>query len=462
MHLRVLTALVAAGALGCSVDAEVQGSATIDPETGGEDVAPDGASDAAPDVTDAKDAAPDAGDAGDAPPPGPTRYPFGPVQSPMSAAVIARAAKVIAGSPYRHDVFAKVGDSNTVNTNFAQCFAGTDVQLGTHAPLESARAFFAKTLADATRTSFDRTTLAAVVGWGAAKPIEGDPSPIAQEVMAIHPALAVVMLGTNDTYAAGVDPFERSLRGNVDKLLSFGVLPILTAIPLRNDTPEAIGLVPDMNAIVRAVAQARQVPFIDLAQVLAPLPSFGLASDGLHLQVYVSGGAHGCWFSDAALQYGQNQRNLLTLTALDRVHRFILEPTASPEPAPPSLAGKGVWLDPLVVDSIPFVDDRDTKVDGIDQADSYSCGTQDESGPEVVYRVDLAAPTKLRIRVLSDEGADLDVYWLDGPAASSCVARADKVLEVDATAGSHRLVVDSFVSGGVVKSGGYRLTVLKP
>jgi hypothetical protein len=449
-------------AIGCSVEGEASAVLGPDEDSGAGD-APVG--DAGTDAPgDARPDAPiDGADAGDGGAPGalgPTRYPYGPQQSPMSEAVIARAAKVIAATPYRHDVFAKVGDSNTVNTGFLHCFAGSDVKLATHAPLEPSRAFFAKTLADDTHTSFDRTSLAAVVGWGAAKPIEGDPSPIAQEVIAIRPGLALVMLGTNDTYPTGVDPFERNLRANIDKLLAFGVLPIVSAIPLRNDTAEAIALVPEMNAVVRAVAQAKQVPFIDLASALAPLPSYGLASDGIHLQVYVSGAAHGCWFTPEALQLGQNQRNLLTLTALDRIRRFVLDGSTPAEVSPPALAGKGVWLDPLVVDSIPFVDDRDPRIDGIDQTDAYPCGTQDESGPEVVYRVALAADAKLRIRVFSDEGADLDVYWLDGEGASSCVARADKTLDVDAKAGVHRLVVDTFASGGVAKVGRYRLTMV--
>jgi hypothetical protein len=41
------------------------------------------------------------------------------------------------------------------------------------------------------------------------------------------------------------------------------------------------------------------------------------------------------------------------------------------------------------------------------------------------------------------------------------VSRADKVLDVDVTkAGTYRLVVDSYVTGGSVKAGGYRLTLL--
>jgi len=392
--------------------------------------------------------------------PGPTRYPYGPSHSPLTAEVVARLRAIVSASPHRKDVFAKVGASNTVNVNFFHCFSGTDVKLDTHGALEPTRAFFRATLADATHDSFDRTSLAATIGWTAAKTLEGDPSPIAQEVEAIRPGIAVVLLGTNDTYPAGVQPFEANLRKVVQTLVSLGVAPILTTIPPRADTAEAHALVPEMNAIVRVVAQSSRVPLIDLHGALLPLPAFGLAGDGIHLQVYSSGGAHGCWLNAEGLTEGMNQRNLLTLESLDRFRRLVLgsEPV---EPTPPSLAGAGSFEDPRVVDAIPFVDEGDTASSKVDTVDSYpSCGTQDESGPEIVYRVDLSAPTKLRVRVFADDGVDVDLHWLDSAAPSTCTARADKVLDIDATSGSHRLVVDTFVSSGVPRSGGFRLTIV--
>jgi len=96
----------------------------------------------------------------------------------------------------------------------------------------------------------------------------------------------------------------------------------------------------------------------------------------------------------------------------------------------------------------------------VSEVAKYPCGSQDESGPEVVYRLELASNAKLRIRVFTDDGVDVDVYWLDGEAPATCTARADKVLDVDATAGVHRIVLDTFSSAGVPKSGRYRLTVV--
>jgi len=391
-------------------------------------------------------------------PPAKVRFPFGAVHSPMTPEVTARMRAIVDATPHRKDVFAKVGASNTVNTNFLHCFAGADVRLDKYADLEPTRAFFKKTLADATRTSFDRTSLAATVGWGAARPIAGDPTPIEQEVAAIKPAFAIVMLGTNDTYATGVFPFERNLGLVVDALVKEQVAPVLTTIPQRTDTAEAAALVPEMNAIIRAVAQHRAVPLIDLAEVLEPLDGYGLASDGIHLQVYSSGGAHGCWLTPAGLTEGMNQRNLVTLQALDRLRKFVLD-RAAPEPRPAAIEGNGTWSAPFRIDAVPFADHAST-TDGVDETDRYPCGSADESGPEIVYRIDLSAPTRLRIRVFADDGVDVDVHWLDGATASTCTARADRLLDVDAAAGSHRIAIDSFVSSGTPRAGKFRLTVL--
>jgi hypothetical protein len=442
----VLRFAVFAFAIGC-------GSAGDDAVTAAADSATDSESDSGSIAEVATESSIDS-----AVPPGRLHYPYGPLHSAMSADVIARMKAVVDASPHRKDVFAKVGASNTVNTNFLSCFAGTDVKLGTYSDLEPARQFFKKTLADASKTSFDRVSLAATVGWGAAKPIAGDPTPIQQEVSAIRPAFAIVMLGTNDTYEAGVHPFEKNLGLVVDALIKEQVAPVLTTIPPRTDTTVAAALVPEMNAIIRVVAAYKSVPLIDLEPALEPLMDKGLASDGIHLQVYTSGGAHGCWLTTEGLTEGMNQRNLLTLQSLDRLKRYVLD-GAMPEPRAKSIAGSGTWMTPFVADAIPFTDHFTTK-GASDEVDKYPCGPADESGPEVIYRVDLAAAQKLRIRVFVDDGVDVDLHWLDGSTAMTCTARADRILDVDAPAGSHRLVVDSFVQGGVAKAGGYRLTIL--
>jgi GDSL-like Lipase/Acylhydrolase family len=402
------------------------------------------------------------GAGGSAPEPtGPIRYPASARHSPLTKGLIERLTGILTASPFRHDVFAKVGDSNTVNTGFLRCLAGADLKLASHAALEPTRAFFAATLADATRTSYDRTTLAAKVGWTAGAVLSGTPSPLEQEIAAIKPGFAVVMLGTNDTTPQGIEPFCRNLLRVVDASVALGVVPLLTTIPERADSAEAAALVPEMNAVVRAVAQSRQVPWMDLEGALRDLPGYGLISDGIHLNSYVSGGVHACWFDEASLTQGMNRRNLITLEALDRARRFLLEGEA-PEPRPSDLVGAGTWEQPLLIDVLPFVDDRDTSRSVTSSAKQYSCTSADEGGPEVVYRLQLSAPTDLRIRVFDDASADIDLQFMADPGGPAhCLSRADKVLDVTAGPGTYWLAADTYAGGGMAKGGPYLLTVVR-
>jgi hypothetical protein len=390
---------------------------------------------------------------------GPTRYPYGPLHSPLTQAVLDGLVPVVRAANGRPGVFAKVGASNTVNTGFATCFAGSDVELGVYSSLEPSRAFFAETLVDASHTSYDRVTLAATVGWGADDVIAGDPSPLEQEVAAIDPAFAVIMLGTNDTYEQGVAPFDANLLRVVDALLDLGVVPWLTTIPPRGDTVTAGTLAVEINAVIRAIAQQRQVPLVDLHAALVGLPDYGLVSDGIHLQSYAQNGVHACWFDADALLEGMNQRNLLTLQALDRARRFVLEGEGA-EPAPPPLAGAGTWEEPFVIDSLPFVDDRDTAIQGVSVSADYSCGARDEGGPEVVYRLVLGAAATIRARVFDADGVDVDLQLMSDAGPGGCIARADGVVEAPLEAGSYLISADSFVAGGVAQSGVYRLVVV--
>jgi hypothetical protein len=378
----------------------------------------------------------------------------------MSAAVVDRLSAVLATTRYRKDVFMKVGDSITASADFLNCFAGSEVELDTHSALEPSLRFFTKTLADATRTSFDRTSDAALFGWNAYGPLAGvAPVPLDREIAAVRPAFAIVMFGTNDIETSGVIPFERDLRGLVDRILAANIVPLLSTIPPRSD-PAINAVVTEINAIVRAVAQYRQVPYLDLWQAMSPLPQLGLQADGVHPSRYSSGAAHSCWLTPDGLRFGFNQRNLITLEALDRVRRF-LENGEAPEAAPAALAGAGTWSDPRVIDALPFVDDGDTSRSRTTRATVYACGAQDESGPEIVYKVTLPATTKLRARVYADDHADIDLHWLSGPDPTTCTARADRTLDVTAGPGTFYLSADTPVSGGVPQSGGYRLSLVQ-
>jgi hypothetical protein len=143
---------------------------------------------------------PDAGmitDAGvDAGPVGVLIYPLDSKHSPMTADVVAHLRAIAALSATKKaNVFSKVGDSNTVNPNYLGCFAGQNVDLAGRTTLDAALAHFRSGMVGTT-TPFDRTTLAATIGWSAFSALAGTPSSLQQEVDAAQPRYATVMFGT--------------------------------------------------------------------------------------------------------------------------------------------------------------------------------------------------------------------------------------------------------------------------
>ena len=430
-----------------------------------------GASDAGVDDAGAEDAGEDAGlatDAGaeDAGAADAGRqvlvYPVGPLHSPLTPAVASSLRAAAARGPALHDdVFAKVGDSNTVNTNYLSCFAGANVDLAGRAVLQPALDAFKGGAAGST-TPFNRVSLAATVGWSAGAALSGTPSPLDSEVAAISPRFATVMFGTNDVGFQDPYTFGRNLFTIADRLLAQGVVPIFTSVPRRDDSATADAWVPRYNLVTRGVAQARQVPFVDLHQALETVTAHGLGGDGVHLNVYAPSGARGCVLTAAGLDYGHNTRNLLTLEALARARGAVLGEPA-PDASGPLRRGDGTLASPLVIDSLPFVDVRDTRVDGERRVDVYPgcASTADESGPELWYRLELAQPATVRAFVVSREGVDVDVHLLSVPGdGQACLARNDKVVVRSLAAGTWWLALDTWVSGGVELRGEYLLAVL--
>ena len=100
-----------------------------------------------------------------------------------------------------------------------------------------------------------------------------------------------------------------------------GMVPIITGILPRNDSAEADLWVATYNAVIRGMAQSRGIPFVDLELAVRDLPNRGLSSDGLHANTAPGGP---CDLSAVGLNYGYNQRNLITMQALDRARRAAL------------------------------------------------------------------------------------------------------------------------------------------
>ena len=400
-------------------------------------------------------------DAGPDAPPAlhPAFYAEGSRHSPLTPFVAENLRAVAArADDLQDDVFSKVGASTTVSTSFLHCFAGGGVDLDGR-DLADTVAHFAAGDAAGT-TPYTRESDAATVGWHAGRAIEGSPSPLEREVEAARPRFAVIQYGTNDINIVTREQYANNMLDLTDQLLDRGVIPVLSSIQARGDDPAADAEVPVYNLAVRAIAQARQVPFIDLHRELAPLPGRGLGPDDIHLNAF-SGGA--CVLTSEGLQFGYNVRNLLTIEAFDRLRRVVVAGEGAPDPAGPRIAGDGSEAAPFVVPELPFTHLGNTLFSDHRNLDEYTgcAAAQDESGPELLYRLELSAPTRVLVLVFDRGNTDVDIHLLSDPSEAGCVGRAHREFEADLLAGTHFFSVDTFVSSdGTERAGEYLFAIL--
>jgi peptidoglycan/LPS O-acetylase OafA/YrhL/lysophospholipase L1-like esterase len=428
-----------AGTLGLIV---LLGACRTDALTGDAPPAPDAAADVlyadADPLADAPtgDAAPDA--IIDAPPDametGRVLYPEGARHSPITAA-LAMHLQQIAGVAQQPQVFAKVGDSITVSPSFLSCFDGGTVDLGAHGALAPTLAYYMA--GDAAGSSpYARVSLAAKGGTTAQDALTGSPSPLDQELTAVTPRIAIVLFGTNEARTGwSVDDFGTQLWTLIDRTLERGVIPVMSTLPPNTGYPEADAQIPTFNRIVRAIAQGRGVPLVDLHDALEPLPGRGISDDGLHPSVAPDGG---CVLTAAGLQYGYNVRNLLTLEALDRTRAALAGQAA--DASATTLAGSGTEVDPFEA-ALPLVDLGDTQ-DGEAQVD-HGCGAG--SGRQVVYRVSVAAATTLDVHVVDHASSDVRIRIVAG---GTCVGAGASSATAIVGAGDVDVIVASPSASG--------------
>ena len=433
---------------------DVGGSDASGPDASGAD-----ASSADAGGSDAGSADAGSSDAGGAGAGGATLYPDDRVLSPMSESVVSAVTRIASANPARSDdVFLKAGTSTSSSANYLRCFADSDVDLASYAALD---ATLAKLKAgDAGGTDpFSRVSLAVTVGWSAGAAIDGDPSPVELEMDATGARFGLVNFGLSDNLSsdASLETFANDTRTLLDRLIDHGVIPIVLGTQARADSADADAWVETFNAVLRGVAQARQVPFVDLHRALASVTGEGLGPDGVHLDAD-PGGA--CTLTASALDHGYNVLNLSVLQTLDRVVAALAS-AAAPDAAD-SLAGTGTSADPFAIPWLPFSHEADTTTARQSDYDTYSgCSAlQDESGPEYVYELVLDRATALRIIVLSEDGADLDVHLLDDTASvAGCLSRSNRTIAGTLAAGTYHLAVDTYASSGVPEPGAYLLIV---
>jgi hypothetical protein len=399
------------------------------------------------------------------PPTGAVLYPADRLHSPIPADLADHLRDLASLDPVlAPDVFIKVGASSMVSNAFLKCMSpdiGTfDLDAFSH--LEPTRAFFASGDAGGV-DPFVRASLAAKSGMSTNWAISGDPSPMEQEYLATDPRFAFVMYGANDmgqaaTYEASLWLFGERLWTLIDELLSWGVIPIMMTIGHRMDSENADRWVPAFNAAIRGIAAGRKIPLIDNHLAFEPLPNKGASSDGLHASTSPEGA---CVLTPAGLAYGNNVRNKNLLEALDRVRKVMdgadLDPNAS------RLAGDGITDSPFVIPALPFTDLRSTLTAAQASLDLYSgCNASaDESGPEVLYRLDVARRVRIRAMVHDLGDTDIDLHLLDETASEEgCIMRNHRIISATLDPGTYYFALDTFVSNDGPRGGEYIFTLI--
>mgnify|MGYP000358402437 CR=1 FL=1 len=395
--------------------------------------------------------------------PHPELYPYDRVHSPITAYVADR-MRAIAPQPDTIDTtFVKAGGTTTASPNFMHCLSDDLAIVGMPPELIDTRDFFNLDIG-AGITSFTRDSLAAMTAW----PSFAVASALLDELDALHPRFAHVLVGTHDLadeQPTALYTFADNLLDIVDTLQLAGTVPILSTIPQRTDMPAKTDDIPRYNAVIRAAAQGRQLPLVDLELALRTLPMTGLGPDGVDLSVFTSAMVdRPCFFDEVGLSNGYNVRNRESLVALDRAKRVVIDSETELDLPQPGLRGSGTWDDPYEIPALPFVDLRSTADSPSDAWDAYAgaCdAAKDESGPEVVYRLATAALINLRATVFDRTGVDVDILILGAPAPETCLKRNDFLITGPLPEGEYYIVVDTFagdVPGGA--AGEYILTVL--
>lgn len=252
----------------------------------------------------------------------------------------------------RQSVFAKLGDSITETQAYLQGLACDEGSLASHAELRGTIRFFHQTRFPDGYTaawcghadSFSRASAAAMSGqtaeWvtqpGAA---EGSrcrrrESPLTCEYRLLRPAWSLIMFGTNDVEQIDdAGRYVQDMGRIIDQSRDRGVIPILSTIPPRLDSRALNARVDHYNDALYRLAARRQVPLINFWRALERprMVNQGMHTDGIHPNVYVS---YDCDpfcrpldFGAAALRYGYNQRNLITLETLDRIRKRVIAPS---------------------------------------------------------------------------------------------------------------------------------------
>lgn len=261
----------------------------------------------------------------------PTPLPSSPYAGTVSNVLPALQQIVLRGREIgnRPDVFSKVGDGLTTSAHFFTPIGRGEFNLGEFTQLQEVITFYSATPAR-DGNSFVNPSLASGSGWTTASVLnpalantelcESGETPLACEYRIVKPAVAFIMLGSND-----VELFDATtFRANMDRIaqitLENGIVPIISTMPERDGYDVA-----PYNRALQELSLQYGLPLWDYWRVLQTAPNNGMAEDGVFPSAPAPDNpAASADFRVQNLSYGYNIRNLTGLIALDTVWREII------------------------------------------------------------------------------------------------------------------------------------------
>lgn len=122
----------------------------------------------------------------------------------------------------------------------------------------------------------------------------------------------------------------------------------------------------------------------------------------------------------------------------------------------------GTAVAPIQVGQFPYVHNGDTSTSLSDMYDACAASIdKKETGPEVIYEIQIPSPGKLTVSVQDGPGVDIDVHLYSALDTYHCVARHDSLIEAENLAcGTWYVVADSWCNAsGTEFPGPYTLTI---
>jgi hypothetical protein len=206
--------------------------------------------------------------------------------------------------------FSKIGDGEISAAWFLTDFdlGPSYYDLGAYTDLQTTVAYFTG--------SFGRQGQAARRGFNVQRVL--DPSlaksefckmnetPLDCEIRIHHPSFALISMGTNQVWQA--EQFESGMRAIIERLISYGVVPILST---KADNIEGDHRI---NLTIARLAMEYDIPLWNFWRAVQSLPNSGLQKDREHLTYFPND-----FSSSEAMKHAWPVRNLTALQVLDKL-----------------------------------------------------------------------------------------------------------------------------------------------